>query len=306
MLAIVAAVVVGALALAGAIYALTRSDTDDTVNSDVATTEPTIDTAVPASDSTEPGTETIATEPVDTEPAATEPPVTDPAVTTPPTEPATSDVVGATEPDSDDDLTAIDQLLAWTSFAEDPLDDSARQAEIDRLLVEKTVEAVAHPTRVSTICAGIPVNAALDFDIVWQFAGETVQTDTFSAAPPGVGSCIDNAGEPLAAGSYQVFAANDDESVVGFATTFVVGASEITQTFINNTDADICEVGVAPIDTAYYELFVIDPGPLAPGELLTIPIAAVEQDLSARYCDGTDVGALVFLADASATQNLSL
>ncbi len=141
--------------------------------------------------------------------------------------------------------------------------------------------------------------------ITWQFAGETVQSTVAAATSPGVGSCLTNDGDPLAAGSYQVFASNSDLSEVGLVTTFVVGANEIIQSFVNNTDVDICEVGVAPIDTGYYESFVAEGGPLAPGELVDIPIATVEQDLSALFCDGTEAGAFPFVPSAFNEQNLA-
>ncbi len=275
MLAIVAAVVAGAMGLAGAVFALTRSDASDTVTSEPAVSEP-----------------------------GTEPPAAEPTPEVPASDPPATGAPASSNLDPVDDLMTIDDLLVWTSFAEDPLDEPAQQAEIDRLIVERTVAAVAHPTRVSTICAGIPVNAVIDLSITWQYGGVTVQSDPAAATPPGVGACLDNDGEPLAAGSYQVFASNSDLSEIGFATTFVVGAEGITQSFLNNTDGDICEVGVAPIDTAYYESFVVDGGTLAPGELLNIPIATVDQDLSARFCDGTDVGEFVFSPSASSTQNL--
>ena len=294
MLAIVVAVVGGAMAVAGAVFALTRSDTVDTVTSDTVTadsvsTEVTLDSTVAP----------------DTEPPATEPPATETDVDVPVSDPPATDAPATSNPDPGDELTTMNDLLTWTSFAEDPLDEPAQQAEIDRLIAERTVAAVAHPTRVSTICAGIPVDAAIDLSITWQYSGETVQSDPAAATPPGVGACLDNDGEPLAAGSYQVFASNSDLSEIGFATTFVVGADGITQTFLNNTESGICEVGVAPIDTAYYEFFIVDGGTLAPGELLNIPIATVEQDLAARFCDGTEVGALVFSPSVFDAQNLA-
>lgn len=307
MLAIVAAVVAGALGLAGVLFALTRND-DDSVTTDGTTP---VETSAPAdteaTESTEPSETTPAvTSPADSVPLVTTPPVTAPQVTAPQVTVAPVTTLVDTTPPSDSGLTSIDQLLAWTSFSEEPLVAAEQQAEIDALIELRFVEAVAHPTTVSTICAGIPVDAAMDLTIVWQYLGETVQTDDVAAAPPGVGSCIDNGGDPLGAGSYQVFAATPDLVDIGYATTFVVGASTVTQTFVNNSDQDLCDVGLGPLDTQFYEFFVSENGIIVPGDLLEIDVASVEQDLRATACDGTTLEPFTFFPDSFTDQNLSL
>jgi len=302
--------VVAALVLAGVISVFVVGGGDDSSDSpdvDIAITVAI--TEAPPTAATEPAaTEPAATEPdapAETEPDETEPAETEPAETEPTETSPPESTPPETEPSDEDGFTTINGLLAWTSFDEEPLDDAAQRRAIDQLIADRTVEAVAHPTAVSTICAGVPVDAPLDFTITWHYLGETVQADERSASPPGVGSCIDNDGEALAAGSYQVFTSNDDGSEIGNATTFVIGADTVAQSFVNNTDDDLCEIGVAPIDTSYYELFVSEDGNIGPGELIIIDIASVEQDLLARRCDGSDVGALTFVPDGASDQALA-
>ena len=251
---------------------------------------------------------------VATGPAESTPQETDASANTAPatevvdeTSPAT-DAPDTTEVDEGDgpQLTTIPQLVSWTSFFELPLTDDQRAAEIDRLIAERTVAAVASPGSVAEICAGIPVGAPIDLVITWQHLGETIQQDERQAVEPGVGSCVDNAGEPLLAGSYQVFAASADESELGFATTFVVGANPVEQLFTNNSETDICDIGVAPVDTSFYEFFTSTSGPILPGEQISIQVAGVEQDLRARTCSGGDLESLTFTPSSDDIQNLSL
>jgi len=296
-------VVVGALALAGVIFAVTRDDSSGERNSDIVTTDATAPAETAPPESVPAETVPAETVPAETVPAETVPAETVPAETAPP---ETAPPVAASDGgNGDSGFTTINGLLAWTSFGEEPLDEAAQQSEIDRLIAERTVDAVAHPTAVSTICAGVPVDVQLDFTITWQYLGETVQSDEQSATPPGVGSCIDNGGEPLGAGSYQVFTANADQTEIGNATTFVIGANSVAQSFVNNTDDDICEIGIAPVDTSYYEFFVSEQGAVGPGEFIIVDIASVEQDLLARRCDGSDIGAFTFVPNAGTDQGLA-
>lgn len=303
LLGIVAAVVAAALGLAGIIYALTRND-ESSVTTDATVPELTLDTTLP--DIVVPETASPVTDPAVTEPASTPPPDTAPPDTVPTETSEPPATVLTTTPDGSNDLISIPDLLAWTSFSEEPLDAAGKQSEVDTLIADRTVDAVAHPTKVSTICAGVPVNAAIDLTVTWQYLGETVQSDPRNAAPPGAGSCIDNGGDPLPAGSYQVFASTADESEVGYVTTFVIGANVVNQRFVNNTDQDICDIGVGPLDTQYYELFVSTDGAITPGDSIDIEVASVEQDLRATLCDGTDLDAFTFFPSSFGDQNLSL
>jgi hypothetical protein len=311
--------VVAAAIAAAVIYGVTRD-----AGGSVATADPNLDTTIAADSGTvalDPNIsdpDAVETLPAESAPADTDidtdiDPDIDPdtrlgadttnATTTPAAE--GPDTTEAGEGDGNE-LTSIPQLVSWTSFSELPLSDDQRTAEIDRLIAARTVEAVASPGTVAEICAGIPVGAPIDLVITWQYLGETIQHDERQAVEPGVGSCIDNAGEPLKAGSYQVFAANADESELGFATTFVVGANPIEQLFTNNSETDICDIGVAPVDTSFYEFFTSTSGPILSGEQISIQVAGVEQDLRARTCSGGDLESLTFTPSSEAAQNLSL
>ena len=243
-------------------------------------------------------TDVVATVPVATEPDETVPSDTVPSDTVP-----SETVPSDTEP-VENPFDEIGVLLVWTSFDAEPLDELEQQAEIDALVADRTVEAVAHPTRVSTLCAGIPVDVPLELTITWQYAGETIRSDPRSATPPGTGACLTNDGAPLSAGTYQVLATDATEDEVGFATTFVVGATEVLQQFENNTDVDICDIGVAPLDTAFYEVYGSEGGPLGPGELVNIVVASVEQDLRSTECDGENFDSRTFFPNATSTEPL--
>lgn len=293
------------------IIAVTR-DSADPEASDDPNSETTVaaDSGTVAVDPTDPdpvaeSSVTVAGAPLETDVGTETAPDTE---VTGETTPATDDPDITTTSGADDppELTEIPQLVSWTSFSELPLADDQRAAEIDRLIAERTVEAVASPGSVAEICAGIPVGTAIDFVITWQHLGQTIQQDERQAVEPGVGSCVNNAGEPLLAGSYQVFAASVDESELGFATTFVVGANPVEQLFTNNSETDICDIGVAPVDTSFYEFFTSTGGPILPGEQISIQIAGVEQDLRARTCSGGDLESLTFTPSSDVVQNLSL
>ncbi len=315
---IVGGALVAILGVAGLVFAVSRNDASSTIDSvliddpdpepEISTTvAPTDDTEVPAV--TEP--DTPATEP-DTPSTEPDTPSTEPDTTlvTVPDQPAATLAPGVTVvPDSDFGdgvpLDSVGQLLAWTSFSSTPLDDAGQQSMIESLISTRQVVAVAHPTAVSAICAGIPVDVDLSFDIVWEFGGDEVSRTPVDAAPPGAGGCIENGDDPLPAGSYQVYALGTAADDVGYATTFVVGANEVAQSFVNNSDVDICDIGLGPIDTGFYELFVSRGGPIPPGDTIIIDVASVEYDLRAASCDGDVLGDLSFLPDAFSDQPLA-
>jgi hypothetical protein len=118
---------------------------------------------------------------------------------------------GMQPPVDDTPLSETAELFACTSFSKEFLDDAAAQVEIDQLIVAQTVGAAAYPTAVTTLCPGIPMNAAFVVSVVGQFDGATVQSDAFEGVSPGVGSGSSNSGDPLPVGSCQVFASDSDE-----------------------------------------------------------------------------------------------
>lgn len=302
---------VAAVVAAAVIFAVTR-DSDESAATDDLNSDTTVaaDSGAVVLDPTVSDPVAESTVPTESAPLETDASADTAANTeaTNETTPATDRADTTTNSGEDDppELTTIPQLVSWTSFSELPLADDQRTAEIERLIAERAVEAVASSGSVAEICAGIPVGTALDFVITWQHLGATIQQDERQAVEPGVGSCVDNAGEPLLAGSYQVFAASADETELGFATTFVVGANPVEQLFTNNSETDICDIGVAPVDTSFYEFFTSTSGPILSGEQISIQIAGVEQDLRARTCSGGDLESLTFTPSSDVAQNLSL
>jgi hypothetical protein len=69
---------------------------------------------------------------------------------------------------------------------------------------------------------------------------------------------------------------------------------------------DSCDVGIGPLDTHYYELFVSSNGAIAPGEFIDIDLASVEQNIRATTYDSTDLDVVPFVPNSFIEQNLSL
>ncbi len=69
---------------------------------------------------------------------------------------------------------------------------------------------------------------------------------------------------------------------------------------------DICDVGIGPLHTQYYELLRVDQWRHCPGEFVDVDLVSVEQDICATTCDGTDLDAVTFVPNSFVDQNLSL
>ena len=93
---------------------------------------------------------------------------------------------------------------------------------------------------------------------------------------------------PLVAGSYQ-YVAIDSEGHESAAGGIVIGAPRIDQPFTNNGDEPVCRVRIAPSVSRYFEVYVYSAQPITRGAQVTIPVAAVRQDVETVGCQpGTD------------------
>ena len=255
---------------------------------------------------------TVAPTPAPT-PAPTSPPT--PAPTPAPTSPRTtaargvppgSTVPGATSiplpPDDPDYIATLVPNLA--GFAEHLSTPELVAPQVDAMLASGRHD-VAVEGPITSICAALPMDRPLAVRGRWERDGRRVaSTDLARRDAPGFGECLTNDGEPLEDGSYQYIAAdsNDEESAAG---GIVVGAARIEQQFRNDGDDDICAVRIAPSVSRYFEVYVFDAQPIAPDATITLPVAAVTQDVETVGCDDEELTSFSFQPDAEAIRSLA-
>ncbi len=162
------------------------------------------------------------------------------------------------------------------------------QPQIDQLLVAGRHDvAVTGP--VLSLCATVSLQAPLTAGGRWERDGREISTSApIGRAPPGFGECLSDGGEALPDGSYQ-FIATDVEGNESAAGGLVVGAQRIEQRFTNNGSEPLCAVRIAPSDASYFEVYVYDGAPIAPGSLVTLPVAEVDQDVEAVACGSGEI-----------------
>ncbi len=264
-----------------------------------------------------PATDPPATEPVVTAPPATEPPATEPPATEPPATPAVSAPAGeqippaagddpGAAPDDDAVVAITDVVPALAAFPEHITDPAALAAEVTVLLASGRHD-VASPTPVSTLCAAVPLDGPLDVSGRWQLDGRPLSSSEPRAlGPPGFGDCIDNDGDALDDGAYQ-FIAVDIEGTESAAGTFVAGAARIEQRFRNNGDDAVCAILIGPSSSDYYEAYPFrGPPPVRPGDIVTIPVADVRQDVRTIGCaDGEPLSQFSFDPTTADAQDLT-
>jgi hypothetical protein len=69
---------------------------------------------------------------------------------------------------------------------------------------------------------------------------------------------------------------------------FTVGASTVNQEFLNDTDADLCSVELAPTAAGFFQPFEVNGGEaIVPGDSILIDIADVEHEIRSVDCAGT-------------------
>ena len=227
-----------------------------------------------------------------TEPAPATTATSVPATTTPTT--ATGSTPAAVAPTTGVTTTtvapaAIGALVPnVAAFEQLPPTPAETQVQIDQLLAGGRHD-VAAPGPVVALCAVIPLDAAVQAGTRWERDGEEVASSVaLGRVPPGFGECFDDAGEPLPDGSYQ-FIAVDTEGNESAAGGIVVGARRIEQRFTNNGEDPLCAVRIAPESSRYFEIYLYDATPIAPGSTITLPVADVEQDVEAVACGSGEV-----------------
>jgi hypothetical protein len=195
----------------------------------------------------------------------------------------------------------VPNLAAFEQLPPTPAD---VQAQIDQLLAGGRHD-IAAPGSVVAVCAAVPLDAPVQAGARWERDGEEVATSVaLGRVPPGFGECFNDGGEPLPDGSYQ-FVAIDTDGNESAAGGIVVGAERVDQRFTNNGDEPLCAVRIAPESSRYFEVYLYDANPIAPGASVTLPVADVDQDVEAVACgSGEVVAAFDFAPQADETLDL--
>ena len=174
------------------------------------------------------------------------------------------------------------------AFEQLPPTPAEAQVQIDQLLAGGRHD-VAAPGPVVALCAAVPLDAAVQAGTRWERDGQEIATSVaLGRVPPGFGECFNDAGEPLPDGSYQ-FIAIDTEGNESAAGGIVVGARRIEQRFTNNGEDPLCAVRIAPESSRYFEVYLYDATPIAPGSSVTLPVADVDQDVEAVACGSGEI-----------------
>jgi hypothetical protein len=177
------------------------------------------------------------------------------------------------------------------------------QTAIDELLATGRHD-IAVPGRTATICAAVPMSQALALEGRWEHDGRRIaMSDLTRRDAPGYGECLDDDGDILEAGAYQ-YIASDSEGRESAAGGIVLGAALVEQRFENDGDVAICTIRIAPSTTRYFEAYVFDAAPIAPGAIVALRVAAVEHDVQTLACDGTVLTSFSFTPDADVVQPL--
>ncbi|MEP4648615.1 MAG: hypothetical protein ABJ314_00395, partial [Ilumatobacter sp.] len=175
-----------------------------------------------------------------------------------------------------------------------PLPPSPEQvAAITDIALNSDVGRIATLDRSLTMCAGFVVPGRFEGDMVWEFNEAVIAVLPVVSDDQGVvGTCITPGGEAFDVGSYQAYL--DTPEASSRVQSFTVGRAETVLTFVNDTDAELCEVGFSPLLTRFYSpYFFLDENgvddPLLPTETFTIPAPLAEVDIEVRDCDGNQV-----------------
>ncbi len=178
------------------------------------------------------------------------------------------------------------------------------KAQVDQLLASGRHD-VAAKSPVLTICAAVRMDQPLALKGRWERDGRRVAiTGETRRDAPGFGECLSDDGAPLEEGSYQFIAVDADgrESAAG---GIVIGAAVVDEQLVNDGDTDVCAVRIAPATSRYFEVYLYRADPIAPGESITLPVAAVPQDVESIGCDGDVVAQFRFDPTPGRPQSLA-
>jgi len=159
-----------------------------------------------------------------------------------------------------------------------------RESELyDALTTGRHDVAVDAPVR--ALCATAALDTSAELVGRWERNGaELAATDASTLRPPGFADCIEGDGEPLADGTYQ-FVVEDGDGQHSAAATTVLGAEVVAQTFVNDGEAPICALRLAPAAAGRFQLYDASAAPIVPGASVTLELADVRQAVQPVGCD---------------------
>ena len=162
------------------------------------------------------------------------------------------------------------------------------QPQIDQLLAAGRHD-VAATGPVLSLCATVGLPRRSTAGGRWERDGREISSSApIGRAPPGFGECLSDGGDGAARRLVPVHRHRRRGQRVG-GRGLVVGARRIDQRFANNGSEPLCAVRIAPQDSAYFEVYLYDATPIAPGSLVTLPVAEVDQDVEAVACGSGEI-----------------
>lgn len=152
---------------------------------------------------------------------------------------------------------------------------------------------------VFNLCAAIPVDAPVSASVAWFLQDEPLfDTGDRVLATPADGSCINNGGEPLGDGAYEVSFTDAAGSTSGVA-LFTVGADTVEQEFVNDTGIDLCAVELAPSQAGFFQSFELVGGdPLIVDDSILIDMANIEHEVRGIDCNDAPLDGVFFTPGA--------
>ena len=249
------------------------------------------------------GDDTTADDPPDTreedeeeeedEPEVTDPPVTDPPVTEPPvTDPPVTDPPVSDPPEPDG---SVQNIFVRVEAFDALVADEDLTPTFQELATREGDNPVATTDDVINLCAAMPLDADVNASVEWVRDGTTVLAgDPIDLFAPGDGACLNNSGDPLVAGSYEVSFTDAAGAMSGVA-LFTVGSETVTQTFVNDTGVEVCSVDAGPTPAGFYQTFELASGASLPvGDSILFDVAAVEHEARAVDCDDNPLESFFF------------
>ena len=204
---------------------------------------------------------------------------TEPVVTPPPTEATTTTVVADG---------SVEGLFVHVEAFPEVIAEGELDATIQRIGLTDGNNPVSSADPVLNLCAALPVASPVSATVTWALDNASLSEGAARVfATPADGNCINNSGEPLASGAYEVSFSDSAGAMSGVA-LFTVGAATVNQEFLNDTESDLCAVELAPSAAGFFQSFEVNGGePLVVGDSILIDIAEIEHEIRGVDCAGT-------------------
>lgn len=220
-------------------------------------------------------------EPEEEEPEPTTVETTEPVDTAPATEAATTTTTTSVVADG-----SVDGVFVHLEAFPEVIAEADLDATIQRIGLAEGNNPVSSADPVLNLCAALPVDTPVSATVTWTLDNETLSEGAERVfATPADGNCINNSGEPLTDGVYEVSFSDAAGARSGVA-LYTVGAATVTQEFLNDTDIDLCAVELAPSTAGFFQSFEVTGGePLIVGDSILIDMADTEHEVRGLDCD---------------------